>query len=171
MPQAVVTSCRRLSRRGVAGGVQAAARLRRNGRAPCAARLRRSAVWPPGRPCGNRAPRRCVPAAARARSRAGPRRESAPTIPGPVGLRASHLWDLVPGEIVVVTPRKQWRYAGHPYLSGEIASTRLDVAALGLVPRRLDDRGAWNPGRVVPLPLTISPRRWHRRRPMRSASG
>jgi len=62
-----------------------------------------------------------------------------------ITLRASRLWDLVPGEIVVVTPRKQWRYAGHPYLSGEIASTRLDVTALGLVPLRLDDRGAWNP--------------------------
>ena len=33
-----------------------------------------------------------------------------------ITLRASRLWDLVPGEIVVVTPCKQWRYAGHPYL-------------------------------------------------------
>jgi hypothetical protein len=51
----------------------------------------------------------------------------------------------VPGEIVVVKPRKQWSYAGHPYLSGEIESTKLDVAALGLVPLRLEDQGAWNP--------------------------
>ena len=36
---------------------------------------------------------------------------------------------------------KQWRYAGHPYLSGEIASTRLDVAVLGLMPLRLEDQG------------------------------
>ena len=62
-----------------------------------------------------------------------------------ITLRASRLWDLVPGEIVVVTPRKQWRYAGHPCLSGEIASTRLDVTALGLVPLRLDHRGTWDP--------------------------
>ena len=62
-----------------------------------------------------------------------------------ITLRASRLWDIVPGEIVIVTPRKQWRYAGHPYLSGQIASTRLDVTALGLVPLRLDERGTWDP--------------------------
>ena len=44
-----------------------------------------------------------------------------------------------------MTPKKQWRYAGHPYLSGEIQATRLDMAALGLVPLRLDDRGLWDP--------------------------
>jgi hypothetical protein len=62
-----------------------------------------------------------------------------------ITVRASRLWDVVPGEIVVVRPRKQWRYAGHPYLSGEIESTRLDVAALGLVPLRLEDMGTWDP--------------------------
>lgn len=62
-----------------------------------------------------------------------------------VTLRASGLWDVVPGDIVVVKPRKQWNYAGHPYLSGEIESTRLDVPALGLVPLRLAEQGAWDP--------------------------
>jgi tetratricopeptide (TPR) repeat protein len=62
-----------------------------------------------------------------------------------ITLRASGLWEVVPGEIVVVKPRKHWSYAGHPYLSGEIESTRLDVTALGLVPLRLDDRGTWDP--------------------------
>lgn len=52
---------------------------------------------------------------------------------------------MVPGEIVTVQPRKQWSYAGHPYLSGEIASTRLDVGALGLVPLRLAATGLWDP--------------------------
>jgi hypothetical protein len=52
---------------------------------------------------------------------------------------------VVPGEIVTVKPRKQWRFAGHPYLSGEIESTRLDVAALGLVPLELEDMGMWDP--------------------------
>lgn len=52
---------------------------------------------------------------------------------------------MIPGEIVVVRPRKQWSYAGHPYLSGEIESTRLDVTALGLVPLKLEDQGTWNP--------------------------
>jgi len=60
-------------------------------------------------------------------------------------LRASRLWDVVPGEIVIVRPRKQWIYAGHPYLSGEIESTRLDVAVLGLMPLKLEDQGTWTP--------------------------
>lgn len=62
-----------------------------------------------------------------------------------VTFRASGLWDVVPGEIVVVKPSRQWSYAGHPYLSGEIDSTRLDVPALGLVPLRLERQGNWNP--------------------------
>ena len=64
---------------------------------------------------------------------------------GIVTLRASRLWDVVPGEIAVVAPSKQWRYAGQDYLSGKIESTRLDVGALGLVPLRIEDRGTWNP--------------------------
>lgn len=63
-----------------------------------------------------------------------------------ITLRAGRLWEVVPGEIVTVNPRKQWRYAGHPYLSGEIEFTRLDVAALGLVALRLEDMGIWDPG-------------------------
>jgi tetratricopeptide (TPR) repeat protein len=62
-----------------------------------------------------------------------------------ITLRASRLWDVVPGEIAVVKPRKQWSYAGHPYLSGEIESARLDAAALGLVPLTLEDQGTWTP--------------------------
>ena len=64
---------------------------------------------------------------------------------GEITLRATRLWDVVPGVIAVVRPRKQWRYAGNPYLSGEIESTRLDVAALGLVPLKLEERGVWDP--------------------------
>jgi hypothetical protein len=62
-----------------------------------------------------------------------------------VTLRAARLWDVVPGALVTVKPRKQWSYAGHPYLSGEIESTRLDAAALGLVPLRLEKLGTWDP--------------------------
>jgi hypothetical protein len=62
-----------------------------------------------------------------------------------VTLRAGRLWDVVPGEIAVVRPRKHWSYAGHPYLSGEIESMRLDVQALDLVPLRLEDCGTWDP--------------------------
>jgi hypothetical protein len=62
-----------------------------------------------------------------------------------ITLRTSRLREVVPGAIVTVTPRRQWRYGGHLYLSGEILSTRIDVKALGLVPLRLEDMGMWNP--------------------------
>ncbi len=65
--------------------------------------------------------------------------------PSDLASRASGFWNVVPGEIVAVAPRKQWNYAGHPYLSGEIESTRLDVEALGLVPLGLEDCGPWDP--------------------------
>jgi len=60
-------------------------------------------------------------------------------------LRSSQVWDMVSGEIVTVRPRKQWRYAGHPYLSGEVEDHRLDVGALGLVPLRLRYECSWDP--------------------------
>jgi hypothetical protein len=59
--------------------------------------------------------------------------------------RAGGLWDLVPGEIAVVKPAKRWTYAGNPYLSGIIESTRLDAKALGLVPLGLEEVGIWSP--------------------------
>jgi tetratricopeptide (TPR) repeat protein len=62
-----------------------------------------------------------------------------------ITLRASRLWDVVPGEIVTVKPHKQWRYGGHPYLSGEILSSRLDVEFLDLVPLGIQDMGMWDP--------------------------
>jgi tetratricopeptide (TPR) repeat protein len=52
---------------------------------------------------------------------------------------------MVPGEIVTVRARKQWRYAGHPYLSGDVDRHRLDVGALGLGPLRLCDEWQWDP--------------------------
>jgi hypothetical protein len=60
-------------------------------------------------------------------------------------LRATRLWKVVPAEIVVVQPRRQWNYSGHPYLSGEIVSSRLDVQGLRLVPLALRDEGRWDP--------------------------
>ena len=62
-----------------------------------------------------------------------------------ITLRASRQGDVVPGEISEVMPRKQWRYGGHPYLSGDITTTRFDPAALGLAPLRLNDQGWWRP--------------------------
>jgi tetratricopeptide (TPR) repeat protein len=62
-----------------------------------------------------------------------------------ITLRASRIWEVVPGAIVTVKPSKQWRYGGHPYLSGEIESTRIDMAALDLVPLGFADMGMWDP--------------------------
>lgn len=59
--------------------------------------------------------------------------------------RAGRLWELVPAEIAVVRPGKQWTYGGNPYLSGVIESTRLDAGALGLIPLRLEECGIWDP--------------------------
>jgi hypothetical protein len=62
-----------------------------------------------------------------------------------VTLRPTGLWEVMPGEIIRVAPRKQWRYGGHPYLSGEIKAWRLDIPALGLTPLQLEERGMWDP--------------------------
>jgi hypothetical protein len=62
-----------------------------------------------------------------------------------VTLRAGRLWDVVPGEIAVVRPRKQWSYARNLYLSGEVERTRLDLQALGLAALKLESRDTWNP--------------------------
>jgi len=62
-----------------------------------------------------------------------------------ITIRPAGLWDVAPGEIVIVTPRKQWRYGGHPYLSGEIKAWRLDIPALGLTPLKLKEMGMWDP--------------------------
>lgn len=62
-----------------------------------------------------------------------------------VTLRPSLLRDLAPGEIVTVRARKSWSFKGHPYLSGDIESVRVDAAALGLDPLRLMESGIWTP--------------------------
>ena len=54
-----------------------------------------------------------------------------------ITLRAGSLYGIVAGHIVTVAPNKHWRHAGHPYLSGQIAGTRIDARALGLVPLAL----------------------------------
>ncbi|HJX66378.1 MAG TPA: cytoplasmic protein [Polyangia bacterium] len=51
----------------------------------------------------------------------------------------------IPGEIITVVPTKQWTHAGHPYVSGKVQGSRLDVRALGLVPLGLRPVGDWNP--------------------------
>ena len=54
-----------------------------------------------------------------------------------VTFRADRVWSIIPGEIITMKLRKQWSYGGHPYVSGNIVSTRVDAKALNLVPLRL----------------------------------
>ncbi|GAB6041670.1 cytoplasmic protein [Endothiovibrio diazotrophicus] len=65
--------------------------------------------------------------------------------PREITLRTGDAWGMVPGEIVTVRVRKQWSFAGHPYLSGETEARRLDGKALGVVPLRLLDERLWDP--------------------------
>src|SRR6266511_1035347 len=53
--------------------------------------------------------------------------------------------DEVPGEIITVIPAKQWTHARHPYLSGKVHKTRVEVAARDLVPLALRREGNWDP--------------------------
>jgi tetratricopeptide (TPR) repeat protein len=62
-----------------------------------------------------------------------------------ITLRAGSLHRVVPGQIATVEPNKHWRHNGHPYLSGKVASTRIDAAALGLTPLKLNQYGDWDP--------------------------
>jgi hypothetical protein len=62
-----------------------------------------------------------------------------------ITLRAGSLHRVVAGQIATVRPNKQWRHAGHPYLSGEIVGARTDAAALGLAPLELRPFAPWDP--------------------------
>ena len=51
----------------------------------------------------------------------------------------------IPGEIISVAAAKQWSHGGHPYVSGAVKKSRLDVEALGLAPLELRAEGDWDP--------------------------
>ena len=57
-----------------------------------------------------------------------------------ITLRATGMGLVVPGEVLTILPNKQWSFSGHPYISGEVASTRIDAEAIGLEPLRLHER-------------------------------
>jgi hypothetical protein len=60
-------------------------------------------------------------------------------------LRPSGFWEAIPGEIITVSPRRKWRYGGHPYLAGEVKASRTDILTLGLMPLKLHEMGMWDP--------------------------
>ena len=62
-----------------------------------------------------------------------------------ITLKTNDGWMVVPGQLVTVRPRKQWRYGGHPYLSGEILDLCVDASSLALEPLGLEQVGTWAP--------------------------
>lgn len=62
--------------------------------------------------------------------------------------RASGFWKLVPGQIVTLQPERRWTYGGHAYASGSVANPRIEIAALGLKPLRLEDQGLMDPREI-----------------------
>ena len=65
--------------------------------------------------------------------------------PREVIFHSQKYWRLVPGEIVTVQTRRMWLEAARLHLSGNMVQCRIEVAALGLTPLRLDERGVWDP--------------------------
>jgi len=61
-----------------------------------------------------------------------------------ITLRAAVSFEI-PGSILTVIPKRLWTHARHPYLSGDITATRVDVGALGLTPLALREYGDWDP--------------------------
>jgi hypothetical protein len=60
----------------------------------------------------------------------------------PVTFRKVRWW--VEGEILTVRPEKLWRFKNTNYMSGKVASTRIDIPALKLEPLRLNEPWPWD---------------------------
>lgn len=58
-----------------------------------------------------------------------------------VTLRSLDVCEYVPGQIVTVNFAKRWVHRGYSYATGEVRNGRIDVAALGLRPLRLEEKG------------------------------
>lgn len=66
-----------------------------------------------------------------------------------ITLKARDAWQCVPGQLVTVDPNKHWTHSGHPYLSGQIQSSRIDAAVLQLQPLELYECGTLDPEKLV----------------------
>ena len=51
-----------------------------------------------------------------------------------VTFRSSDVYGLVPGQVVSIDVEHTWSFRGHAYASGKVASSRIDIAKLGLAP-------------------------------------
>ena len=50
-------------------------------------------------------------------------------------------WKAAPGQLIEISPRRTWTWAGNPYLSGKIEKVWTDIEALNLEPLPLTDEG------------------------------
>ena len=55
------------------------------------------------------------------------------------------LFKIVPGEIATVYVKKQWKFGGNKYVSGNLIDHRIDIPALDLVPLKLEQFDYWDP--------------------------
>ncbi len=62
-----------------------------------------------------------------------------------VTLRTEESINAVPGEIIAAKPSQTSRHTGRDTLAAKVESVRLDIAALGLIPLKLEQHGTWNP--------------------------
>ena len=75
-----------------------------------------------------------------------------------VTLRSTDAYKLAPGAVITIAPEKFWYFNGHPYLSGNIESTRADADALGLIPLQLINHGEYIPNDYNGNPDSDTPR-------------
>lgn len=68
-----------------------------------------------------------------------------------ITLRTTLPWELVPGDIITVEPRKRWTHARHPYMSGEVVAWRFAPQEIGLVPLRLESKASLDPKPVFEM--------------------
>jgi len=60
-----------------------------------------------------------------------------------ITVRARDLWHVMPGHVVTLALQRRWRHRGQLYAEGEVSEVRIDVPALGLLPLRVEERGAF----------------------------
>jgi tetratricopeptide (TPR) repeat protein len=76
-------------------------------------------------------------------------------------VRAGRL-EAVPGQIIRLTPRKQWRQASRVHLSGDIEFTKTSASDLGISPLSLHERGVWQPSDYASLDARQPLEHWQR---------
>lgn len=58
-----------------------------------------------------------------------------------VTLKSASVQTIVPGHFITIRIAKRWSWSGHPYMSGEVLSWRIDASGLGLDPLGVEVAG------------------------------